>query len=304
MANAVIVKFSRHGSALNVKSNAAAAAVDAAFGSKHAGNFTKKLLDGCQELKAVNSKSTEAYNWHIDVSLPLLDNGMRVIKPDYVETYLEKFNGFKSELQNLWREFEPVYSQAVADDIARLAGLADPTDYPTIEEMRYKYGIDVKFFPMPEKSDWRFAASEELNKQLDEVLEEAKIAGRGELFSRSSKVVDVLKTACEKTEKTRRHASSIENIKDLAATMDILNVHNDAEIRYLAEDLKAVVEGITIYDLKNSELARAEVVERCRNFLSKVNGNGFIPPAPEPQEQATSVDVEETYSREVMDELI
>lgn len=299
MANAVVVKFTKHGSALNVKDLKAAAAVDQAFNSKNGGKFMKKLLDNCEEFKDINSKLNEAYTWHKNHTMPYLDNGMRMCNVEFVDAYISKINEFKSELQALMGALEPVYSQAVTDDVARLGGLGNFSDYPTWDQIKYKYSIDVKQFPVPRVEDFRFAVSDSVKKELEDVLSEAKIQGRGELFERARKVVTALKETSEKTEKTRRTESSIDNIKDLADVMNILNVHDDAEVRYLAEGLREVINGITIWDLRNSDSARSLVVERCSKFLRQVSNEGFTPPEEDVQQEPTVVE-----SNELLDSLV
>lgn len=303
MANSVIVKFTKHGSALNVKSNKAAAAVDAAFNSKHAGKFLKGLLTDCKEFKEVTNTLNKAYLRHIEITMPYLDNGMRMKDVETLDAYLSEISGFKNEVADKMRALEPVYQSEVAKDIQRLGDLADPLNYPTWEAMRYKYGIDVKVFPTPNKQDFRFPASAEVQKQLDDVLEEAKIAGREKLFYRARVAVSRLKESSEKEEKTRRHESSITNIQDLADVMGILNVHDDAEVRYLAAGLKEVIQGVTIWDLRNSDVARKEVVDRCRKFLASTGGGGFTPPTQDVVEEVCN-EPEELRSSELVDSLV
>lgn len=287
--NGIVVKFSKRSPLDSIKDTDASAAVDKQFNSKNAGKFMKKLFDDSPLHKAIVSKQNESYRWHINHTFPLMDGGFRICDPEFSDSYLASISGFKSEIAGLVSKFEPEYQAAIQADLARLAGLGNPTDYPPWEEMKERYGIDAKVMMPPSQPDFRFKVAEQMQKDYDEMIEQSKIAGRKELFARATKVVTTLKESCEK-ENTRRHESSLTNIQDLADVMGILNVHDDAEIRYLIEELKQVIAGVSIWDLRNSDVVRSAVAERCGKFLRQIDSGGFVAPEDLPVEEVPVLD--------------
>jgi hypothetical protein len=253
MPNAVLVKFTKHGSALAVKDLSAAAAVDKEFSSQHAGKFMKKLMADSSKFTAVHSKLNEAYGWHRNITMPFLDNGMRMLNVEKLDEYMQRIGTFKSEIQRLLIDLKPEWDNEIMKDMTRLGALANVKDYPDWAEVEYKYKIDVKVLPVPEASDFRFAVDPAIVRELDTMKDQAKIEGRREVYSRVDKLVSAAMVNCSK-DKPRIHESMLENMADLADVMQYLNIHSDAEMNVVAEKLKELSESCTTFNLRNDEV--------------------------------------------------
>jgi len=281
MPNAVIVKFTKHGSALAVKDLQAAAVVDREYQSKHAGKFMKKLMDDSDKFKAVHSKLNEAYNWHRGITMPFLDNGMRMLNVEKLDDYMQRIASFKSDIERSLLDLKPEWDNEIAKDMQRLGGLANPKDYPDFSEVEYRYKIDVKILPVPEAQDFRFAVDKSITDELDTLKQQAKIEGRREVYSRVEKLVSSAMVNCGK-EKPRIHESMLENMKDLADVMQYLNIHNDGEMSVVAEKLGELSECVTTFNLRNDPVVRENFSKECERFLNKLrNGTWFEIEEPE-----------------------
>ena len=300
MSNSVIVKFTKRGSALAVKDAAAANAVDTQFHSKRAGKFVKKLMDESAKFKAVTSKLNEAYNWHKAVTMPFLDNGMRMLHVDKMDDYILQTNKYKSEIQRLLLDLKPEWDNEIALDMQRLAGLGNVKDYPSWGEIEYKYSIDVKFLPVPEASDFRFQVDQDIVNELDNMKKQAKIEGRQEVFARVEKVVGVAIDQCTKSN-PRIFDSMLGNMADLADVMKYLNIHDDPEMTVVAEKLKELSESCTTFNLRNDEVIRKVLASDCEAFISKLrNGNWYEIQEPE----VVEVEVQACQQNALADSLV
>lgn len=274
MPNAVLVKFTKRGSALTVKDLQASATVDKEYQSKHAGKFLKKLMDDSQKFKAVQSKMNEAYLWHRNITLPFLDNGMRMLNVEKLEDYMQAVSKYKSEIQRLLLDLKPEWDQEIAKDMQRLGGLANPKDYPTWQEIEYKYEIDVKVLPVPEASDFRFEVDQEIVNELDNLKKQAKIDGRKEVFGRVEKFVSNAIENCSK-EKPRIHETMLGNMADLADIMKYLNVHSDPEMDIVSEKLAELSKLVTTFNLRNDPVIRSNFALECERFLKKLESGNW-----------------------------
>ena len=274
MPNSVVVKFTKHGSPLTAKDSRADDAVNATFGSNHAGRFVKKLLDSSDKFKAINSKLNEAYNWHKSVTMPYLDNGMRELNCEYLEKYIEKIGTFKVETQGLLLDLKPVWDEEVTKDIEKMAGLGNASDYPQWKEVEFKYSIDVKILPKPQVEDFRCAVDQSIIDELAHMKEQAKIEGRKEIFGKVEKLCNVAIEQCAK-DKGKIYDSMLGNMVDQADLIGILNIHNDVELEGMCTSLRTVAESTNTFNLRNDVMVRTALANRCRDFLGRLNSGGF-----------------------------
>jgi hypothetical protein len=274
MPNAVLVKFTKHGSPLTVKDLSAAAVVDREFKSDHAGKFLKKLMDGSKQFKTIHSKLNEAYGWHKSYTMPFLDNGMRMLNVEKLDDYLQQMNTFKSELQRLLIDLKPEWDSEVTKDMAKLAGLANPKDYPQWGEIEYRYAIDVKILPVPEAQDFRFAVDQNIINELSTLKEQAKIEGRKEVFGKVEKLVSAAIIQCRK-EKGKIYDSLLGNMKDQAELIQYLNIHNDAELAVVGDALTELSESVTTFNLRNDPVERINLANRCDEFITRLRSGNF-----------------------------
>jgi hypothetical protein len=299
MPNAVLVKFTKHGSALAVKDLNAAAVVDKEYNSKHAGKFMKKLMDDSSKFKAVHSKLNEAYLWHRNVTMPFLDNGMRMLNVEKLDEYMQKMAAYKSDIQRLLLDLKPEWDNEVNLDMQRLGGLANPKDYPDFTEVEYRYKIDVKVLPVPEAQDFRFQVDQEIVNELDRMKNQAKIEGRKEVYERVERVVSAAASNCSK-DKPRIHETLLGNMADLADIMKYLNIHEDPEMNVVAEKLAELANSCSTFNLRNDEVVRKQLAKDCDTFISKLrNGNWFEIEEPEEQDRESYTDDQDRESYQV-----
>lgn len=269
MPNAVLVKFTKRGGALNIKDVQAAQTVDKEYQSKHAGKFLKKLMDDSNKFKAIQYKLNDAYLWHRNITMPFMDNGMRMLNVEKLDDYMQEIVKYKSEIQRLLLDLKPEWDNEIAKDMQRLGGLANIHDYPSWSEIESKYEIDVKVLPVPEKEDFRFAVDQNIVNELDNLKKQAKIEGRKEVYSRIEKFVSSAMENCSK-EKPRIHETMLGNMEDLADIMQYLNIHNDAEMSIVAEKLGELSKLVTTFNLRNDPVVRQNFSKECEKFLYRL----------------------------------
>ena len=134
--------------------------------SKRSARVNKSLLPGCTALDKIATKAGEIRRFFNDNTLPWAGDNVRIIRAesylDFTQRLSAHINGFK----NLVRDFENNYPQYITDAYQSLGTLYKPEDYPHPHDIGDKFGVDVRFMPVPDAGDWRVEVSDEIMSDL------------------------------------------------------------------------------------------------------------------------------------------
>ena len=95
----------------------------------NAGNYNKMLVDS-PLLAAVEKVRGQAREFHLQNTLPWLDNGARILPAKHFLEYSNVMRGLRERFEAAAAEFSANYSQFVDDARRSLGDLFDPEDYP------------------------------------------------------------------------------------------------------------------------------------------------------------------------------
>ena len=145
--------------------------------------------------------------------------------------------------------------------------LFDPSDYPSVDEVRGKFGLRLVFSPLPESGDFRLDVPQQdldamrqgyednYNTRLKDAMGEAWLRLHKALTHISSKLTE----AENENEKKRYHETLLTNPKELCDLLSHLNVTNDPDLEKARHKLEQAIEGVDIEDIKESANQRADV---------------------------------------------
>jgi len=106
---------------------------------------SKQILD-CPELRAITKKYAEIKAYVDTRALPsYFRAGLHWWPLELIEEGEAKFNDFDIDLGPLIDDFIDAYPDNKAQALSRLDTLADPSDYPTAEEMRVKFYVNRQY---------------------------------------------------------------------------------------------------------------------------------------------------------------
>lgn len=224
-------------------------AESAAYG---AGNVNKHLFEGRNNrVRQTISKFTEVRTFFNDNTVPWA-TGVRMLNIDHYFDFTAKMRQLidaalaaADDLAANW-DFEVQADLRRLQAIANAKGkpyLANPDDYPTADEIRSRFGIDVRYMPVPTAGDFRVNISDEDKASLQKQLEDAEDAAAKhvitEMLAPMQRAVEKLSVPIGADGAIFRD-SLIDNIVEVADRMGRANVSDDPSITDKIAELKSL----------------------------------------------------------------
>ncbi len=236
------------------------------------GRYSKFLVDR-DEVKAIAQIANEARSYHCSHTLPWDDNGTRILTAAMFPEYTAAIQGFVGRFKDAVEKFVDAYPAIVRTSQMKLNGLFDENDYPTVERLRKKFGFDVKFFPLPDKEDFRVRLSEdeviEIQRNIEENTQAVITGAIKDLHLRLHEVISRMVERLSDKEAVFRD-SLVGNVANLCALLPKLNLTNDPQLDQLT---KEVEEKLTKYDpetLRKDDQARKDTADKADEILKKI----------------------------------
>lgn len=203
--------------------------------AKNAGRFNKLLVPK-EALEGIRKQAAAARETHYALTMPWGDNGDRLLPSKAYMDYTTKLRKISSDFEQAVQEFLSVYPQLALDAQKRLGLMYDPRDYPSVNELREKFGLDTKFFPVPDAADFRVDLDAQHTQQLrDEIVKNIAARQQAALKDCWARLHDVVSPIHERLSKEDAifRDSLIGNAKFLIDLLPKLNITEDPELEAL-----------------------------------------------------------------------
>lgn len=239
-----------------------------------AANVNKQLFPEWPDLLAIQKWASGFRNWVYEATLPWDDSGWRIGR---IEKHLE----FTAAAAAKIREAEILldtlianYPAAVEQARFKLANMFDPSDYPTVNEVRRKFAFSLECQMLPNVEDFRIidgipADEVEALVQAAETNTEQRLgAAMTMAYERLHEVVTKMYTTLEAfgDKKIRKFNDTLlSNVVTLVDLMPALNLTGDPKLAALADKAKA----LTAYDLKDlrkDDAVRAAAIKEAQQL--------------------------------------
>lgn len=120
----------------------------------NAGRYNKLLIE-TKRMEKINSIVSKARKLHYGLTKPWCDEGMRILPNVLHSEFADQFRVLKREFEIAADEFCRDYPMFVEERKIKLARLFNKKDYPDVREIRSKFRLETKVFPVPEADDFR-----------------------------------------------------------------------------------------------------------------------------------------------------
>ena len=249
-------------------------AVEAKHGAiRSAARVNKSLLPGAKALTDIHRMSGEIRTFVYKSTLPW-GEGTQILRT-------EGYMGFSVKLGDMiasWNKqvlgLVSEYSQLIEDAKLSLGTLFDSNDYPDEDSIRAKFGIEVKFMPVPEASDWRVSVGEEeldeLRRNVEQQVRKSQNAAMREAWDR---LFDVVRHAHERLSKPDAvfRDSLIENAVELCDLLPSLNLADDTRLEQMRREIKDSLCKHAPATLRRDTGVRAQAADEMRAAMSKMS---------------------------------
>lgn len=257
----------------------------AAYG---AGNVVKHLFeDKTCRMAAVKSAYSEVYTFVNDNTVPW-GKGVRMLNINHYMTFTGELRKRIDFANAKVADLVANWDAEVQKDLDRLAkieqakgkapgSLANPNNYPHASEIGDKFGIDVRYMPVPTSEDFRVTISDEDKASLQKQLEEAETnAARHvieEMLEPMQRAVEKLNVPIGQDGSIFRD-SMIDNMVNVADRMDKINVSDDPVVAEKIADLRSLVAAYADNKdvLRNSQSVRRKAASQIDDLVQQMGG--------------------------------
>lgn len=235
----------------------------------------KSLIDPSY-LKPVVAVQT-AFRTYVQANtVPWLDTSYLLPKTKYY-AFAERVGEFRDQLDVEVSRFIRSYSKMISEARASLGQLFDPSAYPDVLELRKKFGIYVKYAPMPDVNDFNRLGldDESMDRLRADALESEnellKNATRS-LYERVLERVKMLHNRVSDPDTKRYRESLVQGLEFLVQSMPELNITGDKGLTRITDQINQMLGSFTIDEVRESEQVRQDVAARCEDIMKKMSG--------------------------------
>lgn len=278
MFNAIIVEFSASvWTGRMLDRGASGELAEAKKASKRVARVNKDLFADCRELDNVQSIIGQMRITHQRLTLPWHDSGPRLLPVHLYTKYTEQMSALANKAEQAFAEFFAVYTTAINKQAFLMGDLFNAADYPSIDDVRRKFSVSIKYHPLPQSGDFRIDAANELQRSLREQYE----------ADFKTRVDDAMRVAWEQFGEALTHFvdrldvgadgkptvfrdSLVYNLKELLGNLSGFNVTGDAQLAQAQQRVLDAVDKLGPEELRRDlvlrETVRADVKAVLRDF--------------------------------------
>jgi len=237
------------------------------------GRYNKTLLPMDDILDKVHKKSSHIRTKFYANTLPWgIEGTMMLPTANYLE-FMTDFRKEKSEWELLVTNFLNSYQEIKANAQVQLSVMYNEKDYPSTDELKYKFSMDIAVFPVP-SSDFRVSiASDELTRIQQDVEKRVKQSQSAAMNEAWQRLYERVKSMADKLSDPNAifRDSMIENIQELCALLPRLNFADDPNL----EAMRIEVESKLFKHpeaLRNNPDLRRDTASEAKAIMDKMSG--------------------------------
>ena len=251
-----------------------------------AGNVNKHLFEGRDNrVKETISKFTEVYNYVKNNTVPWT-TGVDMLNIDHYMDFTGELRPLVDEANKAVDVLCNHWDEEVENDLDRLGkialakgkpNLANAEDYPDVDELRSRFGIHIRYMPVPTTGDFRVGISDDDKASLQQQLDDAEVNANKHVLN---SMIEPMKSAIEKLSVPIGAKGSvfrdtlITNMVDVAERMNKINISDDAMMQGQIDDLSELVSTLTLGKdiLRSNQTSREQAVTVLNGLVSQMEG--------------------------------
>ena len=246
--------------------------------SKDSAQVRKNLMAGTDKRKKISDYAAKARLYHNQTTLSWSDKGARLLPTSLFLDYKSNMNVYQKNMNTMIEDFYVNYADLIDLPKHHMGDLFNPYDYPSIEELRSKFGSRLVFSPLPEGGDFRLdipkADMEELGEQYESAFNDRLKDAMREPWEKLHKTLTHISEKLTDVEgddetKKRYHDTLITNAQELCGLLSHLNVTKDPLLENARRSLELTMLGVDIEAIKESPDVRSSVKAKVDDILSK-----------------------------------
>lgn len=241
-----------------------------------AAKVSKDLLAGNKRLAAVTSKASEMRLFNKKWTMAWNDNGVRVLPMAKMLDHKTALGAMEVEYWEAVEDFLNNYDTDIAAAAFALGALFKREDYPSLDEVRSRFGVELMYSPVPASGDFRVdignAARDELIEVFEHQFKNRVADAMREPWERLHAALRHLSekmTASEDGKVKRFFATIITGNHELVDALRAMNVVGDPKLSEATADFERLVSTLDLEGLRKDEVVRKDVKSKVDSLLQK-----------------------------------
>jgi len=234
--------------------------LDAHHAERDAGRFNKHLVpkEAIAPVRRAQGSARAAFQ---RLSLPWLDDGIRIITNEMFMDFRQAMSKERSECEAAYDQFALIYPDLKQQAPKRLNGMYDPADFP--DEIRDRFGFELKYVPVTDEMDFRGGAvfEDEIKQELETnyrtTLQKTVGSADYDLVSRLLKLTEHF-TNVTGVDDQRFEKTTVENLRELARIAPKLSLTKNPVVEQTSQQILDLLDGVDATLLRNNKQARAQ----------------------------------------------
>lgn len=240
-----------------------------------AGNYTKKLLPGADELAAIERTAKAIRVFFYEQTLPWFSDGTRILAGLNYMDFTTAFRKHRDDYQAAVTAFLGAYPALQEAARAKLGDLYRETEYPSIAYLKNAFECDISFMPVPAVGDFRVEILDTEKDAFMRRMREVETTAMRECWTRLHDVVSKAAMTLSQDRADGKPAifrdSLIQNISDMCALLPKLNVTDDADLEAMRVKVEKLVSTISPDTCRESVIERQDVAAKLADITSKMS---------------------------------
>lgn len=243
-------------------------------GAKKEDVHTTKRKIAKKAIQKITDLMSNAYMYHISMTMPSGTEGDRLITTNLYSNYCEKMSGYKHKIDEAVDEFIPNYPQWIEDARSRLGSMFKESDYPPASEVRMKFNITYSFLPLPSVNnivvDLVNGEVSKIRQSVEEEMNRVRETAMGSLWNRMYDSVAHMAERLSNREAIFRD-SLVGNVQEQCDILKSLNFSNDPELESMRQRIEVRLAGRDPNELRKSRSIREDVAREAQAIVVEIS---------------------------------
>ena len=243
-----------------------------------AGRYVKHLLANHPKHKAIVNYRQTIYNW-LQRRTYRWNNSQELLPSIDIPKFKQEYQEHDLAFLSLIDDFIVGYDSIVSDMAFKQGTMFNRNDYPTAEQVRKKFGLQLYISEVP-MNDFRCNIAQDIaddlfntySKQTEDIINSIQ----SQQAERFIDVMESISHCCgvddlgnDKTKKRKIYESTIQKAKDYCETFKGFNLSNNTSLEQARASLEKALHGVSAEDIRDSDAIRESVKEDVDSILSK-----------------------------------
>ena len=259
--------------------------VDTKGAASDAGTYVKNII-GPHYLKTLTYISGQARLAHYNLTFPGFGmKGPRILATVGFDKHIEEMGKYRDQYEAAVKELEAVLPTIRSARINELGSMWKEHEFPGVGEIISSFYFDIKYYPMPEASNWILDLDSDnmdaLRADIEEEVRDTLGSASKAAFIRALEAIEDMRDRLTAYEKPTNHKSGsfksnfrkslVSNMNELAETLPFLNIAKDPELDALSEKIKEDLCSMGADELKESKWERDAIAQKADDMAKYIN---------------------------------